>query len=295
MDVSIIITNYNTKDFLINCIKSIKKYTNNIEYEIIVIDNNSSDDSVITIEKDFPDVKLIKNNKNVGFGAANNIGKQSAIGKYVFYLNSDTVLLNNAVKIFFDYFENSKENLGAIGCNLLNENNHICASYGNFFSFKHDLLRMFYEYSLLFCFWKKIIKNKTKKYEYYCGNVDVIIGADLFMKNDENALFDEYFFLYHEETDLQLRLEEKKLIRKIIEGPEIIHFGGSSNNSVISKYDYFISVSRIYDRISRVKFYKKNSQKKYQYKLLKFMLLLIWNFPTIKKYTKKYKYLLDEI
>src|SRR5574344_737129 len=122
MDVSIIIVNYNTKELTRNCLTSIYEKTKDVNFEVFVRDNNSKDGSISMIKKEFPSVILLENNANIGFGAANNRALKQAKGKYVFYLNSDTVLLNNAVKLFFDYFENAKdkENIGALGCNLVN-------------------------------------------------------------------------------------------------------------------------------------------------------------------------------
>ena len=102
MDVSIIIVNYNTKDLIKNCIDSIYEQTKDIKFEIIVSDNGSVDGSIEMIKSEFPNVILIENNANLGFGTANNRGLKIAKGKYIFYLNSDTVLLNNAVKLYPD-------------------------------------------------------------------------------------------------------------------------------------------------------------------------------------------------
>ena len=116
-DVSIIIVNYNTMDLTRNCLKSVFEQTKDISFEVIVSDNGSNDGSIEMIKSEFPQVVLIENNANLGFGAANNRGLKMTKGKYIFYLNSDTVLLNNAVKNFFDYWENSpeKEKIGAFG------------------------------------------------------------------------------------------------------------------------------------------------------------------------------------
>ena len=97
MDVSIIIVNYNTCELTRNCLKSVFEQTKNIDFEVIVSDNGSKDGSVEMIKKEFPYVILIENNANLGFGAANNRGLKIAKGKYIFYLNCDTILLNNAV------------------------------------------------------------------------------------------------------------------------------------------------------------------------------------------------------
>lgn len=105
MDVSVIIVNYNTLDLTRNCLKSIYEQTKDINFEVIVSDNGSVDGSIEMIRQDFPQVVLIENNANLGFGAANNRGLKIARGKYILYLNSDTLLQNNVVKIFYDYWE----------------------------------------------------------------------------------------------------------------------------------------------------------------------------------------------
>jgi GT2 family glycosyltransferase len=134
MDVSIIIVNYNTKELIHNCLASIYEQTKDISFEVIISDNGSTDGSVEMVKNEFPYVKLVANNENIGFGAANNRALKIANGKYIFYLNSDTVLLNNAVKIFFDYWENTeeKEKIGALGTNLIDADGKIIHSWGMF-------------------------------------------------------------------------------------------------------------------------------------------------------------------
>ena len=197
MDVSIIIVNYNTKDLIKNCIDSIYEQTKDIKFEIIVSDNGSVDGSIEMIKSEFPNVILIENNANLGFGTANNRGLKIAKGKYIFYLNSDTVLLNNAVKYFFDYWETSpdKDQIGALGSNLLDENFTLTHSFGNFPSIKKILnntifdffriirLTVFFFLDESFSFTNSKQKIKKERALYY-GNVDYIIGADLFLKNN---------------------------------------------------------------------------------------------------------------
>ena len=99
MDVSIIIVNYNTKKLTSDCINSIYEKTTGIRFEVIVVDNNSSDGSQDLFFFDFR-IKFVEAGENLGFGKANNKGVEIASGKYVFFLNSDTILVNNAVKLF---------------------------------------------------------------------------------------------------------------------------------------------------------------------------------------------------
>ncbi len=100
MDVSIIIVSYNTCDILSACLNSIKEQTKEISYEVIVVDNDSKDNTKLMIENNYQWVKIIKSSVNLGFGRANNLGVSYARGKYLFFLNSDTVLINNAVYYF---------------------------------------------------------------------------------------------------------------------------------------------------------------------------------------------------
>ncbi len=301
MDVSIIIVNYNTKDILYNCLTSIYKHTQNLNFEIIVSDNGSTDGSIEMIKHNFPQVILIENNANLGFGAANNRGLKIASGKYIFYLNSDTILLNNAVKIFYDYWENSSEKatLGALGCNLLDENLNITHSYGNFPQLKTDIQQTVRAlYGVTKNTVKKIIFNHTipliekqTNYTYFEGEVDYITGADLFLRNCPLAKFDEHFFMYCEETDLEFSLSKKNLQRRIIQGPQIIHLEGATSKkrvSAVNIINYYTTFSSIYYNLSRIYFYKKNHYNRFAIYILKFLTLLIWINPLIYPATKSH-------
>lgn len=302
MQVSIIIVNYNTKELIKNCINSIYKYTQDIQYEIIVSDNGSTDGSIEMLKSEFPNVILIENNANLGFGTANNRGLKIAKGKYIFYLNSDTVLLNNAVKIFYDYWENSsdKENIGALGCNLLDENFNIIHSFENFINakkllkdltldFLHILrLSIFFFLPESFSFTNK--KNKKKNmntYKEFSGEVGYVIGADLFIKNNKYAFFDEKYVLYFEDADLQLKMKENDLRRLIILGPKILHLEHKSNK-FLKKIDFFKSFAKINSMISAIIYAKKNIKNKFLIFYLKFITLLNFCNPFLYPKTKKY-------
>lgn len=297
LDVSIIIVNFNTAQLLGECIRSIKRKTANVTYEIIVSDNASTDGSLEMLSADFPDVILVKNPVNVGFGKANNNALRVARGKYVFYLNSDTVLLNNAVQMFFDYWEKSvnRKQIGALGCNLLDKDGKITDSYGDFFSYKYQIGFLFhifkksirlYSRKILHIPYKKKKSSGAPK-EKYVGNVDIIIGAALFVMNNDYARFDERFFLYHEEADMQYRMNLAGLDRLIIDGPEIIHYCGGSNaekDELIS----LASISRINDYLSRVIYMRKNHNSFFGVLLMKLIVLAIWLNPCLFGKTKKY-------
>ena len=123
--VSIIIVNYNTKELTLNCIGSIIEFTINLRYEIIVVDNSSCDGSCEAI--------IVESNTNLGFGKANNLGAKYANGEFLFFLNSDCLLIENTIKKMHDYFEiNKNTNIGAIGCILLDKEKKINTSYQRF-------------------------------------------------------------------------------------------------------------------------------------------------------------------
>lgn len=252
MDVSIIIVNYNTKKMTEECIDSIFQHTKNIKFEIIVVDNASTDGSKEYFEQD-KRIKYIYSTTNLGFGNANNIGYKQASGKYLFLLNSDTLLLNNAIDLFFNIAESEKnKSIGCWGTMLYDSNQNVTASYGKFISIWIDLFFMLFYVPI------KKLTNKTlpyfeNEYNYKINNnniVDFITGADIFLKKevaDKYGLFDPNYFLYCEETDMQKRYSQHKIYSKIVTGPQIIHFhGGSQKKGINYKMNLIKLKSKIY-------------------------------------------------
>lgn len=296
MDVSIIIVNYNTKDLTRNCLRSVFEQTKGIDFEVIVSDNGSTDGSIEMIRTEFPQVVLIENNENLGFGTANNRALKVAKGKYVFYLNSDTLLLNNAVKLFFDYWEENgeREKLGALGCNLLDKNFEITHSFASFpqarsvvlsyaeRNVKFDVKRLFYFFNLDYTKWKKGLV-----YQKYFGNVDYITGADLFLKNNECAKFDERYFLYSEEVQLEYNLAKDGLNRLIIDGPKIMHLQGASDETFDEDLRKYTTFGKIQMDISMVKFIKYNISA-VAAEICKILILLFWHKKINRERTIRY-------
>lgn len=240
MDVSIIIVNYNTCSLLRDCINSIYEKTTEVSFEIIVVDNASIDDSCKMLAKKFPQVKKIISPQNLGFGRANNLGIEKAQGKYLFFLNSDTILLNNAIKYFFDYCELSKEKIGALGAILKDSSQKNIHSYGPFITIKGLLFDTFSKYLKPFGlhFQQNILyPDSIKDFK----DVDYITGADLFIPYEvvkESGAFDPRFFMYCEEVDWQKRMQKAGYKRRIIQGPEIIHLEGGSAISDSRAWSY---------------------------------------------------------
>lgn len=234
MDVSILIVNYNTYQLTKNCIDSVFQHTTGIDFELILVDNASSDQSRNLFPQD-KRIVWVPSPVNVGFGRANNLGCRHARGKYIFLLNSDTLLLNNAVKIFFDYAEAHRvEKLGALGTTLWNAQRLPAHSAGRFPTPWNALLFILSSYMRRFgldlhkrYFQKPLLNHSVQEVEY-------ITGADLFIPRavlEQVEFFHPAFFMYFEETDLQKRMEQQGFSRRLIPGARIIHLEGASSPS----------------------------------------------------------------
>lgn len=295
MDVSVIIVNYNTKDLLKDCLNSIYSQTKDLNFEVIVSDNGSVDGSNEMVEKEFPQVVLIKNNANLGFGAANNRGLKVARGKYIFYLNSDTILLNNAIKIFFDFWESSQDkNIGALGAILYDKNMKVIHSGGEYPSYNFvlkNLIKIILGESLFGRFLKKIKNKNGKKTEIYESGLynGYITGADLFLVNNEFAKFDENYFMYFEETDLQYNgVYKRNLNCFLLDEPKIIHlWGGSSGGN--NQQSRFVKKSDSYNWQSAIKYLRKNCKSSnYKINLIKIIVIFVYvlHYKQCKIYIK---------
>ena len=224
-DVSIVIVNYNTKVLLCDCLDSIFSLTKRIDFEVIVVDNASSDGSETYVRERFPSILWVNSGSNLGFGRANNLGVERAMGKYIFFLNSDTILLNDAVSLFFDHMESNreKESLGVLGAYLLDKNGNVNISFGYF----PTPIREFAYLWRKLCH-KSIEVSNSDKYVECISGADMFIPRELFLKIGG---FDPQIFMYYEETDLQYRLSKIDVNRKVITGPRIIHLEGGSFKS----------------------------------------------------------------
>lgn len=227
VDVSIIIVSYNTAKLLEDCICSIVEKTEGISYEVIVVDNNSHDSSVELIKEKFDWVKIIVSEENLGFGRANNLGIELAAGRNVFFLNSDTLLINNAVKILSDYLDQHKK-IGVCGGNL----------YDAYEKPTHSFTRIFpgiaFELNYLTLnIFSKLFFGKNLYFNYSGKNIKVarVSGADMMIPKkvlDETGGFDPAFFLYSEETDLAFRITKLGYDVMSVYDARIIHLEGQS-------------------------------------------------------------------
>ncbi|MBV6421891.1 MAG: hypothetical protein DAHOPDDO_03179 [Ignavibacteriaceae bacterium] len=267
IDVSIIIVNYKSTELLRNCLDSIYTFTKDISFEIIVVDNESIPGELEDVTKKFSGIKLVKNELNKGFGAANNQGTELAEGKYLLFLNNDTILQENSIKKVFDYADSiSGENI--IGCRLLNEDRSIQKSVFDFPTLANVFTSNFFLY-LLF--------PKSKYFNKYhlmnsginsITEVDVVTGAFLFTPKQifkKLGGFDERFFFYMDETDLCYRY--KQMNENVVYFPEtsLIHLKGKSAGGE----SWF---KNKYQSISTIKFFQKH------FKGMKFFFAIIFHY-----------------
>lgn len=254
MDISIIIVNYNTYNLLIDCIQSINKFTSNVKYEIIIIDNNSPDRSIENIKNKFPEITLINHNVNAGFGIANNIGAQIAKGKYLFFLNPDTIFLNDSLGIFLDFANKNYNqlNIGVLGSILLDVNHNVNASYSTSFGDYYKYISHFIKQYIGIKPNKELSDNSLYKKVCWVSGANMFIYSELFF---EIGSFDSNFFMYFEDEEIQRRLVVKGFNNYIIQGPKIIHLEGSGIKEYPIKKRKIIEESKIY-------YYKKYSNSK---------------------------------
>lgn len=236
MDVSIIIVNYNTAKMTGECIESIYQHTTGIDFEIIVVDNNSTDNSISYLKGKFPDIEIITLKENIGFGKANNYGAKIARGKYLFLLNSDTLLMDNALNTFIKFFEihHNVLNIGIAGGILLNTKGEQFESFDRFPTYISELSKLLAIHTCSKKYVKNII-NQNKDNRYF--SVDYVCGADMFIEKDlYNRIngFDKSFFMYFEESDMQKRLHDMGKSNYIIKDIKILHYGGGSEKKVLS-------------------------------------------------------------
>ena len=246
IDISIIIVNWNTKDLLKNCLSSIYQTIHDLAFEVIVVDNASSDGSTEMLEREFTSVIRIVNRENKGFGAANNQAMAIMKGEYALLLNTDAVLTPGAVDKLWN-FCNTNENAGIVCGQLLNADGSKQNSIASFPS----LLTLAANTSLLeFLFPGRF---PSKRYKHTSPvEVDSAIGACMMIRKkslDEAGAFDERYFFFFEETDLAFTMRLKGW--KIYQVPDalIYHLQGQSIGHNIS--------SRIEFYRSRYKFFRK--------------------------------------
>ncbi len=276
MKLSIIIVNYNTYKLTKQTIESVFNAKPSFKYEIILVDNASSDDSISKLQewlKQHPDkekVEIIINHDNLGFSKANNIGIKKANGAYILLLNSDTYIVKDCLERCISYIENHRR-IGALGCKVILPNG----------SLDHACKRGFPTPKASLHYFLKLHKINPKKYGAYealhlgvdeVGEVDVIMGAFMLMSKtvlDEVGLLDERFFMYGEDIDLCFRIKQAGYPIIYYPKASIIHYKGGSSKKKRTKiiYDFHNAMWL---------FYKKHYYKKYHIGISLLVFIGVW-------------------
>ena len=238
MDLSIIIVNWNTRDLLKACLRSVYAETRGLTFEVFVVDNASTDGSPEMVRTEFPQVRLIQNNVNVGFAKANNQAIALSKGRYILLLNPDTLLRDNAFSRMV-HFLRSHPDIGALGCKILTSEGKIDlrgakgfpSLLGEFF----ELTRLSYRFPR-----SKFFGNYLMTYWDHedSREVDVLSGACLMIRREaleQVGLFDERFFLYGAEVDWYYRLKRMGWKVFYYSEAEIIHIGSQSTRQLGEK------------------------------------------------------------
>lgn len=284
-DLSIIIVNYRTPQLCIDCVESVIKYTKGLDYEIVLIDNGSGDGSYDVLKDKLPEsVILLKSEDNLGFGRANNKAAEKANGRYLFFLNSDTLVEDNVVHEMWTYIDNHA-GVGSVGVSLYNGERKPVKSYGSFPSMKTNIKVALsaVRKNMGIGKAKHPLEEHAEKEQHDPFEVGYVMGADLMMKSElfwRLGGFDKNIFMYFEESDLQLRAFKEGYRQIIIPGNHILHLEGKSmKESNFKRLTYNTSMMYYMKRHnSKAKFYS--------FRLLLFFIYLL-NSLIDKNYSLK--------
>jgi len=240
-DISLVIVNYNVKEFLANLLTSVDQARGELVLETFVVDNDSSDGSIAYLRRRFPHVTFIENRDNVGFGRANNQAIQKATGKYTLLINPDTLIEEDTLRVMFDHME-AHPNTGAAGCKILNpdgtfadESRRTIPTPWNALGKVLGLATLFPKSKMLAGYYMNWLDENTP------SEVPVISGSFMFFRTDvlkELDGFDERFFMYGEDIDLCYRLSQTGKVIDYVPSTSIIHYKGESTKK--DNIDYII-------------------------------------------------------
>ena len=252
MKLSIIIVNWNTRDLLSDCLTSVNEPALDIDLEVIVVDNASSDGSQKMVQNQFPEVNLISNSNNPGFAKANNQALRLCTGKYVLLLNPDAIVKPGAIEELVNFLDDFPE-AGAAGARLLNPDGSLQRSTSPKPTVFREFWRLFHLDNLIY----------FAKYPMHHWNidqireVDILKGACLIIRRealDGVGLLDEEYFMYSEEVDLCTRLTQAGWHLYWVPSAEVVHFGGQSTQQVAE--EMFL---RLYE--GKIMYFRKHQSK----------------------------------
>ncbi|MDN5941346.1 MAG: glycosyltransferase family 2 protein [Nitrospira sp.] len=230
MELSIIIVNWNSKDYLQKCIASIMDSKGETEFEIVVIDGGSFDGSGEMLKECYPQVKFLQSEKNIGFAKANNIAFKASSGRHILFLNPDTEVVIPAINVLFDQMQKLPR-AGAIGCKLLNADGSVQTSCTQ--SFPTILNQLLNSEFLQALFPKSRLWGMTSLFSTTDepAEVEVLSGACIMMRRslfEQIGQFSEDYFMYAEDIDLCYKVRQAGYENYYIPNATVFHFGGGS-------------------------------------------------------------------
>lgn len=239
MDVSIVIVNWNTRQLLLDCLSSVYATIHELAFEVFVVDNASTDDSVKAVREFYPGVTVIQNTENLGFAKANNLALRIIRGNYALLLNTDAVLTAGAVERLFRFMEQNRA-VGLACGQLLNADGSKQNSIANF----PNLASFFCNETLLRLLLPKQFPSKRQEYSEPV-EVESCIGACLMVRKqamDQVGLLDERFFFFLEETDWAFAMKRAGWLAYFVPMAKIFHLQGqSAGHNVQSRIMFYRS------------------------------------------------------
>ncbi len=238
VDLSIVIVNWNTRDLLAQCLRSIFAYPPNRNFEVVVVDNASTDGSVAMVRERFAEVMLIKNDSNPGFAVANNQAIRQSSGRHVLLLNPDTVVGPTTLQTLVAFMDVHPE-AGAAGSMLVNPDGSLQASCSPSPTLLRELWRLFHMDSVypMALYPMHSWPTQTPR------RVETVQGASLIVRRqviEQVGLLDESYFMYSEEVDWCERIRSDGWQIYWVPQSQVIHFGGQSTRQVAA--DMFIQL-----------------------------------------------------
>lgn len=306
-DVAFIIVTWNAKDLLLDCLASLYREVDSIDYEVLVIDNGSVDGTADAVKRRFDRVKIIENQKNLGFAAGNNQGLKAMSSRYAVLLNSDTIVLKGTFKRLAAFMDEQPD-VAVVGPQLINKDGSKQNCFHNFPS----LITEIFGLGLLKSLFPRRYPGKRRNYTEPL-EVDAILGACLMVRREvieKIGLMDEGYFFFLEETDWCYRMKRDGWNIYHIPDTKIIHLHGESTKKKLpvqtwieyyrSNYRFFKKNRGIWPLILLIffKFIRLNISfilmllicsmslffvKKYNQKLLTYVTLLLWHLKLCPK------------
>lgn len=249
MDLSIIIVNLNTCELLKQCLQAVHNSVMGIDFEVIVVDNGSYDESVGFVKQQYPHLRLIENKSNIGFAKANNQGIKVSKGRYLLLLNSDAFLLENTIKEMINFADNQNE-VAVVGSMWLNPDGSFQASYNDFPKLLPECMLSLgiakILYSPFFPSYPPEESTKIKRCDWVGGACMLVRKSAI----DEVGLLNENYFMYVEEADWCYRMVKAGWEVFYLPQAKVIHLGGQSADRISlqqqirlyqSKYYFFLN------------------------------------------------------